>query len=434
MITKFDSLYAGHVDMTDVGYGGTAVNDRLFGNDHLATAYDKAENIAKTMDRLGYDTFWMAEHHFQPEGYECIPNILMLAVHLTHVTERLKIGCGFNIAPMWHPLRLAEDYATADILTGGRVIFGVGRGYHTREVDTFGAPLMDQEANRNLFEEQVDVLFKSFNEESFSHKGEYYTIPPEVPYRGYTLKEITLVPRPVNLPVECWQPIQSATPRGLDFMAKHGIKGVIGGGVAEGGGTHRVIEAFRDANARGGARPGAWREPFHRVPLLPGGHAGGGDREGGGLLRGEPEDVRASAAGSGAERRADRRYVRPVSRSDGGFAASGGRGEGGRIPGGAAGSHHRAAEEAGGDLPGAGPRGCQPSGRDAGVGHPGATGAVRRRGDAGVRGQDGSRGGGGQLGIGGAGAAVGRPAPRFVCAAMGRGWRARRSCASRRPG
>ena len=252
MITKFDSLYAGHVDMTDVGYGGTAVNDRLFGNDHLATAYDKAENIAKTMDRLGYDTFWMAEHHFQPEGYECIPNILMLAVHLAHVTERLKIGCGFNIAPMWHPLRLAEDYATADILTGGRVIFGVGRGYHTREVDTFGAPLMDQEANRNLFEEQVDVLFKSFNEESFSHKGEYYTIPPEVPYRGYTLKEITLVPRPVNLPVECWQPIQSATPRGLDFMAKHGIKGVIGGGVAEGGGTHRVIEAFRDANARAG--------------------------------------------------------------------------------------------------------------------------------------------------------------------------------------
>ena len=64
MITKFDSLYAGHVDMDDVGYAGTAVNDRYFGNDHLVTAYDKAENIAKTMDRLGYDTFWMAEHTF----------------------------------------------------------------------------------------------------------------------------------------------------------------------------------------------------------------------------------------------------------------------------------------------------------------------------------------------------------------------------------
>ena len=252
MITKFDSLYAGHVDMENVGYAGVAVNDRSFPNEHLVTVFDKTEAIAKTLDRLGYDTFWLAEHHFQPEGYECIPNILMAAVHLAHVTENLKLGCGFNIAPMWHPLRLAEDYATADILTKGRTVFGVGRGYHTREVDTFGSPLLDQEANRNLFEEQVDIIFRSFNEESFSHRGEYYTIPPEVPYRGYTLKEITLVPRPVNLPVECWQPIQSATPRGLDFMAKHGIKGVIGGGVAEGGAMNRVIEAYRDANARAG--------------------------------------------------------------------------------------------------------------------------------------------------------------------------------------
>ena len=252
MITKFDSLYAGHVDMEDVGYGGTAVNDRLFSNDHLVTVFDKTEAITKTLDRLGFDTFWLAEHHFQPEGYECIPNILMAAVHLAHVTENIRIGCGFNIAPMWHPLRLAEDYATADILTKGRTVFGVGRGYHTREVDTFGSPLLDQEANRNLFEEQVEIIFRSFNEESFSHKGEYYTIPPEVPYRGYTLKEITLVPRPVNLPVECWQPIQSATPRGLDFMAKHGIKGIIGGGVAEGGAMQRVIESYRDANARAG--------------------------------------------------------------------------------------------------------------------------------------------------------------------------------------
>ena len=252
MITKFDTLYAGHVDMTDVGYRGTAVNDRVFPNDHLVTVYDKAEAIAKLMDSHGYDTFWLAEHHFQPEGYECIPNILMLAVHLAHLTERIRIGCGFNITPMWHPLRLAEDYATADILTGGRVTFGVGRGYHTREVETFDAPLLDQPANRDLFEEQVEIIMKSFNERSFSHKGKYYTIPPSVPYRGYDLEEITLVPRPLRLPVECWQPIQSATQRGLDFMAKHGIQGIIGGGVAEGGAMHQVIEAFQAAQHRAG--------------------------------------------------------------------------------------------------------------------------------------------------------------------------------------
>ena len=252
MITKFDTLYAGHVDMENVGYGGIPVNDRHFPNSYLVTALEKASNIAKTMDGLGYDTMWMAEHHFQPEGYECIPNVLMLAVHLAHLTENIRLGCGFNIAPMWHPLRLAEDYATADVLTEGRVVFGVGRGYHTREVETFGSPLLDQAGNRELFEEQVDIIFKAFNQESFSHRGKNYVIPPDVPYRGYELKEITLVPRPVNLPVECWQPIQSATSRGMDFMAGHGISGIIGGGSSEGGAMDKAVNAFTDAYHRVG--------------------------------------------------------------------------------------------------------------------------------------------------------------------------------------
>jgi alkanesulfonate monooxygenase SsuD/methylene tetrahydromethanopterin reductase-like flavin-dependent oxidoreductase (luciferase family) len=73
-----------------------------------------------------------------------------------------------------------------------------------------------------------------------------------VPYRGYQLEELTLVPRPRHLPVECWQPIQSASQRGLDFMAKHRIKGIIGGGVAEGGAMHTVMEKYRDALVRTG--------------------------------------------------------------------------------------------------------------------------------------------------------------------------------------
>jgi alkanesulfonate monooxygenase SsuD/methylene tetrahydromethanopterin reductase-like flavin-dependent oxidoreductase (luciferase family) len=138
------------------------------------------------------------------------------------------------------------------VLTGGRVIFGVGRGYHSREVETFGAPLYDQDANRELFEEQVEVILKSFREESFSHHGKHYDLPPAVPYRGYTLENLTLVPRPVNQPVECWQPIQGGTARALDFMARNGIKGTIGGGVAEGGAMDNVILGFRDAYARVG--------------------------------------------------------------------------------------------------------------------------------------------------------------------------------------
>src|SRR5271165_3241358 len=250
MFREFATVYPGHVDLPDHGQNATPANERRFSNEQLAGVFAKTEAVAKLMDRSGWDTLWMAEHHFQYEGYEVIPNLLMAAVHLCHLTTKLKIGCGFNIAPMWHPLRLAEDYAVADILTKGRTVFGVGRGYHSREVESFGAPILNQDANRELFEEQVEIIFKAFNNESFSHKGKHYTLPPEVPYRGYTLKELTLVPRPVNMPVECWQPVVSASARGLDFMVKYGIKGAVGGGAA----TMREgpIKGYQEAAARAG--------------------------------------------------------------------------------------------------------------------------------------------------------------------------------------
>src|SRR5690606_14466693 len=109
MITKFATVYPGHVDMPDHGQNATPANERRFTNDELAGVFGKTERIAKVMDDGGWDTLWIAEHHFQFEGYEVIPNLLMVAVHLAHATKTLKTGCGFNIAPMWHPLRLAED-------------------------------------------------------------------------------------------------------------------------------------------------------------------------------------------------------------------------------------------------------------------------------------------------------------------------------------
>jgi alkanesulfonate monooxygenase SsuD/methylene tetrahydromethanopterin reductase-like flavin-dependent oxidoreductase (luciferase family) len=233
MITRFSTLYVGHIEIEECGLSGTPANDRRYPNERLIETFETARQMAVAADRLGYETLWLAEHHFQHEGYECIPNIPLLAVDLAHRTERVKIGCAFNVVPTWHPLRLAEDFATADILTGGRVVFGVGRGYHTREVETFGNPMLDAEANRELFEEQVEVILKSFREESFSHQGKYYTLPPEVPYRGYQLKEISLVPRPVRQPVEVWQPIVSGSERGLEFMARHGIKGLVSGTAEE---------------------------------------------------------------------------------------------------------------------------------------------------------------------------------------------------------
>ncbi len=147
-----------------------------------------ARDVAQLMDELGYYAFWTAEHHFQHEGYECFPNLIQLSLWLATQTKRLKLGCAFNVLPMWHPIRLAEDYAMADIVTDGRVIMGVGRGYHSREVESFGAPVIDQTANRALFEEQVDLMLKCFNEESFSHHGKAYQVPPPVEYRGYQMQ------------------------------------------------------------------------------------------------------------------------------------------------------------------------------------------------------------------------------------------------------
>ena len=225
MIKRFSVLYVGQIDLDNVGRDGTPADERRYPNARLVQAYEHSVALAKHLDDLGFYCMWTAEHHFQREGYECLPNLILLGVHLAGQTKKIKFGAAFNVVPMWHPLRLAEDFAMADILTGGRLIFGVGRGYHSREVETFGAPMIDNDANKEYFEEQMEVIFKAFNEDSFSHHGKHFDIPPEVPYRGYQLKEITMVPRPLNLPVEIWQPIASG--RTLEYIAQKGIKGMV---------------------------------------------------------------------------------------------------------------------------------------------------------------------------------------------------------------
>ena len=112
----------------------------------------------------------------------------MLGLYLACNTERLKYGCGFNITPMWHPLRLAEDFAMADILSGGRIIFGVGRGYHSREVETFGSPMFDGDANRAMFEEQIEVMVKAFSQESFPMRASTTKSPPASPTAATPLR------------------------------------------------------------------------------------------------------------------------------------------------------------------------------------------------------------------------------------------------------
>ena len=94
-----------------------------------------------------------------------------------------------------------------------------------REVESFGAPVIDQAANRGDVEEQVDLMLKCFNDDSFNHHGKRYEAPPPVEYRGYQLSDITCVPRPKHLPVEVWMPIASS--KSIDYMASKNFKAMV---------------------------------------------------------------------------------------------------------------------------------------------------------------------------------------------------------------
>src|SRR4029453_3509868 len=147
MIRKFSVLYVGQVELDNVGRDGTPADLRRYSNERVVEAYRSMVDVARFMDDEGYYCLWTAEHHFQREGYEVLPNLILVGTYLAAVTRQLKLGCAFNILPMWHPIRLAEDYAVADILTGGRGILGIGRRYHTREGEACRCPLLHAAAH-----------------------------------------------------------------------------------------------------------------------------------------------------------------------------------------------------------------------------------------------------------------------------------------------
>ena len=133
-------------------------------------------------DRLGFDYFFMTEHHFQPEGAEYSPNPLLTQTAIAAQTKRIRLGQAANIITWHHPVRIAEQAAMLDVISGGRLEFGIGRGYQPRETEVLGgqmgATIQDQERNRAYFEEAYEIILKCWTQDSFSHHGEFFTIPP----------------------------------------------------------------------------------------------------------------------------------------------------------------------------------------------------------------------------------------------------------------
>ena len=200
---------------------------------------DEAREIAVYCDKNNWDTIWFTEHHLNHEGMECCANPLMMGTDIAARTKNIRIGQAANIITFHNPLRLAEDIATLDQLSKGRVEVGIGRGVYGREAIHMNieADLKDQSKNKKLFEETLTIMKKAWTEKFFSHQGKFYTYPaPDFVWqhdmsppsedfmdlKTNKLKKISIVPQPYQKPhPSIWQVVDST--ESIEWAAKNRI-------------------------------------------------------------------------------------------------------------------------------------------------------------------------------------------------------------------
>lgn len=199
--------------------------------------------LAQFCDSAGFETFWLPEHHFSVWGRELLGNPLMMATDIAARTARIRLGLAAAIITFWHPLRLAEDLALLDHLTGGRLEIGVGRGNYGLEASNLNpaADPNDRAANVKVFLESLEVVRKALTEDRFAHRGDLFTFPAPGfrADKAHTVKDaayvdpasgelirLTTYPRPKQRPMPpLWQ-VVSEDYESIRFCARNDM-GVI---------------------------------------------------------------------------------------------------------------------------------------------------------------------------------------------------------------
>ena len=200
---------------------------------------NEAREIAKYCDANKWNSIWFTEHHFNHEGMETCPNPLMMCADIAARTKQIRLGQACNTITFWNPIRLAEDIATLDHLSNGRVEVGIGRGVYGREAVHLNveADLTDQAKNKRLFQETLSIMKKAWTEKFFNHKGEFYVYPSPnyvwkhdmsppnkeiVDLKTNEIKKISVIPQPYQKPhPPITQVVDSVS--SIEWAAKNGI-------------------------------------------------------------------------------------------------------------------------------------------------------------------------------------------------------------------
>lgn len=137
-------------------------------NSHPEVYRETLEQV-QLAERPNFDSAWLSEHHFLPDGY--CPSVLATASATAAVTKKIKIGTATLILPLHNPVRIAEDAAVVDNISNGKLLLGVALGYRNEEFDGFGIPIKQRTSR---LEEGIDVIVKSWTQDNFSYEGKRY--------------------------------------------------------------------------------------------------------------------------------------------------------------------------------------------------------------------------------------------------------------------